>query len=224
MDQSRRHAAVRSPITVMVVDDDLFVRQSVSELLGVHRDLRLTGVHASERQALSAALSQPPDVMVVDIAMPGMGGVELTRRLREQIPGIRVLAYTSLAGEQSLSDMLNAGAAGVVYKESSIAAVADAIRATAAGLSVLSPRFSSRLARPQLDVPLSSFEVEILQLISRGLSNEQIGAAVSLSPWTIKYHVAKLMEKLGATSRVTLAVAAVQLGLIGRMQAETTDL
>lgn len=213
MDNPRDNPGVRTPITVMLVDDDLMVRNIVRELLARHRDLRLTGVFENGRAALAAATMDPPDVMVVDISMPVMNGADLTRLVLAEHSGIRILAYTSLADEQTLSDMLNAGAAGVVYKEASVDAVADAIRATHAGLSVLSPRFSSRLARPETDRPLTETEVEILRLVSRGMTNEQIGSQIQLSPSTIKYHITKLGEKLGADNRVTLAVAAVRLGL-----------
>ncbi len=203
------------PITVTLVDDDLLVRNIVSELLRKHQDLRVVGVFATAREALAAAAENPPDVMVVDISMPGMGGVELTRLVRERHPAVRVMAYTSLADERSVSGMLNAGAVGVVYKEASIDAVANAIRTTCAGLSVLSPRFSRRLALPEVGEALAATEIEILRLVSRGLTNDQIGAAVHLSPSTVKYHITRLTEKLGVTNRVTLAVAAVKLGLDG---------
>lgn len=224
MDQSRHSPGVKTPITVMIVDDDLLVRTTVSELLAQHRDLRVIGLFESGQAALAAAAARPPDVMVVDISMPSMNGAELTRLLRGQHPDTHVLAYTSLADEQSLSDMLKAGAAGVVYKEASVSAVADAIRATRAGLSVLSPRFSSRLARPEPEEPLSATEMAILRLVSRGMTNEQIGDDIHLSPSTIKYHITKLAEKLGASNRVTLAVAAVRLGLDRSTPAGTAKL
>jgi DNA-binding NarL/FixJ family response regulator len=220
MDRPRHHPTLNPRITVMLVDDDLLVRTTASDLLGRHRDLAVIGVFADGHDALLAAATSPPDVMVVDISMPAMSGSELTRRVREQHPATHVLAYTSLADEQSLSEMLNAGAAGVVYKEASVGSVADAIRATHVGLSVLSPRFSSRLARPELEEPLTDTETDILRLVSRGMTNEQIGDHINLSPSTVKYHITKLTERLGANNRVTLAVAAVHLGLVGRSQAE----
>lgn len=126
------------------------------------------------------------------------------------------LPYTSLADERSVSEMLSAGAAGVIYKEASISALADAIRATHSGLSVLSPRFSKSLAHLPLEESLSDTEVKILRLVSQGLTNEQIAPLVYLSPSTVKYHLARLSTKLGGRNRVTLAVAAVQLGLLER--------
>lgn len=221
MDHSDHRPVVRSPIDVMVVDDDLLVRTTVARMLALQRDLRVIGVFGGGHAALAAAADHPPDVMVVDISMPTMSGAELTRLARERHPGTKFLAYTSMADEQSIGGMLNAGAAGVVYKDASVGALADAIRATHSGLSVLSPRFSNRLARSQPDEPLSETETEIMRLVSRGMTNEQIGSLVNLSPSTVKYHIARLSEKLGAHNRVTLAVAAVHLGLVGRSQTET---
>ncbi len=213
MDLSGHHRGMRRPIRVMLVDDDLIVRTIVRSLLAKHAELLVTGVFETGSEAITAVSADPPDVMVVDISMPVMDGVELTKRVLAAHPKVRILAYTSLADEQSLSAMLSAGAAGVVYKEASVSAVADAIRTTYAGLSVLSPRFSSRLARSGPTESLSDTEREVLRLVSRGMTNEEIGSEINLAASTIKYHITKLTEKLGATNRVTLAVAAVRLGL-----------
>lgn len=202
-------------IAVMIVDDDPVVRKVVGDLLAMHEDLLVVGVFANGPDALAAAAAQPPDVMVVDISMPGMSGAEVTRRAREENPGIQVMAYTALADTHSLAGMLNAGAAGVVYKDASIAAVADAIRATRSGLSVLSRPFNRREAQPELDASLSDMELAILHLVSEGLTNDQIGRRVYLTSDGVKYHIANLSRKLGVRNRVMLAVIAVQHGLAG---------
>lgn len=213
MDEPRHHSGVAPATTVMIVDDDLLVRTTVCHLLTGCRGIRIVAVFSNGSEALAALGHSAPDVMLVDIAMPGMNGAELTRLIRSRHPQTRVLAYTSLASQDTLSDMLNAGAAGVVYKEASVGALAHAIRTVHGGLSVFSPRYSARLARPELDKPLTPTETDILSLLSKGLSNEQISELVHLSPSTVKYHITKLTDKLGATNRVTLAVAAIRLGL-----------
>ena len=202
-------------IAVMIVDDDPVVRKVVGDLLAMHEAWRGVGVFAPGPEALAAAAAHPPDVMVVDISMPGMSGAEVTRRALEDNPSIQVMAYTALADNRSLAGMLNAGAAGVVYKDASIAAVADAIRATRSGLSVLSRPFNSREAQPELDAPLSDMELAILHLVSEGLTNDQIGRRVYLTSDGVKYHIANLSRKLGVRNRVMLAVIAVQHGLAG---------
>lgn len=217
MDRPDPDRSVNAQIKVMIVDDDLIARRTLADLLSGHPDIDVIGVYGSGQEALTATHRQPPDLLLADVSMPGMGGAELTRLIRGKHPRIHVLACTSLADEQSISDMLNAGAAGVVYKDSSVGAVADAIRATVAGLSVLSPRFSRRLARPELDEPLTPTEINVLHFLSRGWTNEQIGAEIELSASAVKYHIAKLTERLGANNRVTLAVAAVRLGFDSRL-------
>lgn len=197
----------------MIVDNDLLVRTTVSKLLSGQRGIRIVALFSNGPDALAAMDDLSPDIMVVDILMPAMSGVELTRLVRSRHPHTRILAYTSLADQHTLSEMLNAGAVGVVYKEAPVSALAHAIRAVHAGLSVFSPRYSARLARPKLSDPLTPTEIDILRLLSQGMSNDQIGELVHLSPSTIKYHITKLIEKLGVTNRVTLAVAAIRLGL-----------
>lgn len=203
------------PITVMIVDDDHLVCATVARLLGRRRDLRVIEAFTSGFAALDAAVAQPPNVMVVDISMPAMGGRELTLRGRELLAGTRFIAYTSLADERSISGVLQAGAAGVVYKDAPVEALADAIRATHAGLSVLSPRFCREHAQPRPVEDFSETEATVLHLVSLGMTNDQIAQRVGLSASTVKYHIARLSERLGANNRVTLAVAAVQLGLAG---------
>lgn len=216
MDHADQRPGVNAPITVMIVDDDLMVRTMLLRLLSPRRDLQVIGVFADGFAALKAAAEREPDIMVVDISMPAMSGQELTERAVKLFPGTKFLAFTSLADEQSISGMLHAGAAGVVYKEAPISALADAIRATYSGLSVLSPRFSRELARPRSDETFSETEMSILHLVSRGMTNEQIGSLVGLSPSTVKYHISRLSDRLGANNRVTLAVEAVHLGLTGK--------
>lgn len=222
MDHSNQHPRLRR-IKVVVVDDDLLVRTMVGQLLATHRDIQVVGNFGTGAEALNAVSLDPPDVMIVDIAMPTMTGPELVRAVRAINSDVKFLVYTSVPDEQALSDVLSAGAGGVVYKDASVGALADAIRATCAGLSVLSPRFSNRLVRPRTDDPLSGTEVEILRLVARGMTNEQIGPKVGLRPSTVKYHISRLSEKLGVHNRVTLAVAAVHLGLVGRSQGESAS-
>ncbi|MDF1486829.1 response regulator transcription factor [Tessaracoccus caeni] len=197
----------------MIVDDDLLVRTMAAMLLEPRNDLHIRGTFSSGPEALAAATDNPPDVMVVDISMPHMSGIELTTQARKRLPETRVLAYTSLADQQSVSAMLRAGASGVVYKEASVGALADAIVTTHSGLAVLSPCFSKTLPVQEPKEQLSATESELLRLVSQGLTNEQIAPKVCLSASTVKYHLSKLSEKLGARNRVALAVTAVRMGL-----------
>ena len=215
MDHPRPGADVIRPIRVVLVDDDLYVRTSAHKLFARHPTVRVIGIFAHGAEALERMRDHTPDVLVVDITMPSMSGAELTRAALAAHPQLKVLAYTSLGDQRSVSDMLNAGAAGVVYKEASIAAVVEAIQATHAGLSVLSPRFSRGLARPELEESLTEMESRVLRLVGQGLTNQQIADRVHLTPSGVKYHVTRASEKLDVRNRVALAVAAAHLGLLG---------
>lgn len=213
MVQPGDHPSMTNEIRVIIVDDDPVVLTLVSRFLGDYPDLRIVGAFANGTDALAAASAECPHVMIVDISMPTMSGAEVTRRALERNPQIQVMAYTSLADARSLSAMMRAGASGVVYKDASIEAVADAIRATRSGLSVSSPRFVRHLDAAELDVQLSDTERAILRLVSMGMTNDQIGRRVHLTTDGVKYHIGALIRKLDATNRVTLAVMAVRLGL-----------
>ncbi len=220
MDHPRPRADLTGPVRIMLVDDDVYVRTSAARLFAQHPAVAVVGIFGEGTEALAAMDRSALDVLVVDISMPTMSGAELTRTAKAAHPRLKVLAYTSLVDQQSVSEMLDAGAAGVVYKEASIGAVVDAIQATHAGLSVLSPRFARGLVQPVLDEPLTEAETAVLRLVGRGLTNEEIAERVHLSASGVKYQINRLTEKLGAHNRVTLAVAAAHLGLLGPRTSE----
>lgn len=213
MDHKVQHPRLKNPVSVIIVDDDLLVRTTATRLLEEHADVRVLGAYSNGQDALDAASAEPPSVMVVDISMPGMNGVTLTECVRARFPNTEVLAYTSLADQQTISAMLRAGASGVVYKEASVEDLAHAIVATRSGFAVLSPRFHRSLPLQASPAKLSASEKEILRLLSQGLTNEEIAPLMHVSASTVKYHLSKLSEKLDARNRVALAVAAVHLGL-----------
>lgn len=202
---------------VVIVDDDLFVRTTLADLLRACPDLTIAHTYGDGTEALKGVLADPPDVLLVDVSMPTMSGVELTRLVRKQAPSVQILALTSLTDEQTVSEMLRAGALGFLFKDTNHSAVADAIRAARSGLSVLSPKASGRLATPTRpdDAPeLTQTEATILKLVAKGLTNDQIAQQVYLASSTVKYHIGMLTQKLGATNRVTLVVRAGELHLL----------
>nr|WP_300145852.1 response regulator transcription factor [Propionicimonas sp.] len=204
-------------IKVVIVDDDMYVRTALAKLLDAYPDLHITNTYQHGAEALEAARADPPDVMLVDVAMPGMSGAELTALIREQVPSVRVLALTSLTSQETVSDMHCAGALGFLYKDTSHDAVADAIRAARSGLSVLTPKVRDRLTAPLRpeDAPrLTETESRILKLLAEGLTNKRIAEQVYLSEATVKYHIGILTKKLDATNRVTLALRAGELHLL----------
>lgn len=219
MDNSGQNPSSRTAvIKVVIVDDDMLVRSMLTKLLSSYPDLRVTDSYADGMEALESVRAVPPDVMLVDVSMPnGIGGAELTQMVRLCAPSVQILALTSLTNDETVSEMLHAGALGFLFKDSSHEAIADAIRAARSGLSVLSPRARDRLATPRrpADTPeLSETEGRILRLVADGLTNDQIAKQVYLSVATVKYHIGILTRKLEVTNRVTLAVRASQLRLL----------
>lgn len=203
-------------IRVIIVDDDPFVRTMLANCLGSAPGLVVRGAYESGGDALEALAIDRPDVALVDIAMPGLGGPDTTRQLRAASPHTQVLALTSLTDPQAAAAMLNAGALGFLPKDIAPEAIIHAVHTARHGIAVLagaSTDLIDRRHRPDVGHLLSPTERQILLLIRDGKTTEQIAREVYLSSSTIKYHVAALMEKLGATNRVTLAVRALELGI-----------
>lgn len=201
--------------TVILVDDDLFVRSRLADLLQ-RAGIQVAGGFRDGTEAVEAVhAGLRPDVALVDIAMPNLPGPAVVRELRRLVPELPVIALTSLADEASAASMIQAGASGFVTKDTPIPAMIHAIRAAASGMAVLSPVATGLLGsgHTPTDRPeLSEREVEILTLLCEGLENQEIAPRVFLSEHTVKYHVSRLMQKLAARNRASLAAKAKHLG------------
>lgn len=209
-------AARTGPIRLIIVDDDLFVRSSLSRLLRRQAQFVVAGSFADGVAAAAAVASDPPHIALVDIRMPIVDGPETARLILAAAPSVRVIALTSLTDEQSAAEMLAAGAIGFLAKDTPVSAMAHAIWSAADGLVVLSsPVSGPALARLSITgrPELSPVEAQLLRLVCAGRTNEEIGREVYLSASSVKQQVTILMEKLGASNRVTLAVRAAELGL-----------
>ncbi|MFT4295552.1 MAG: response regulator transcription factor [Micropruina sp.] len=203
-------------IRVIVVDDDRVIRAMLTDELGSAAGISLQGSYESGLDAVAALDVDRPHVALVDIAMPALDGPETTRRLRAASPQTQVLALTSLTDRHAASAMLNAGALGFLPKDLAPQAIVHAVRTARHGIAVLAGAGAGlvdRTRKPDLAGMLSPTERQILLLIREGRTTHQICREVYLSPSTVKYHVTALMEKLGATNRVTLAIRAVELGI-----------
>lgn len=201
---------------VVIVDDDPFVRTMLANCLESARGLTVCGSYQSGADAVEALDADRPDVALVDVVMPGLDGPETTRRLRAASPRTQVLALTSLTDPAAASAMLNAGALGFLPKDLAPEAIIHAVQTARHGIAVLagsSAGLVDRRSRPDVDDLFSPTERRILALIRQGRTTEQIAREVYLSVSAVKYHLSALMEKLGATNRVTLAVRAVELGI-----------
>ena len=216
--------AGESKVRVLVVDDHEGFRTGLARLLAEH------GFEAVEAPSGEAALSRlrsvRADVVVMDLNMPGMSGIEATRRVLEQTPDVAVLVLTGAGDEESVLGAVRAGASGYLLKDAELHVIVAGIRAAAAGESAISPQVASALlfrlreARlpaapgPSTTPALSSRERAILTLLSRGCDNAEIGRRLYLSPSTVKAQVSALLRKLDVENRVQAAVYAIRHGLV----------
>ena len=211
------------PLRVFLVDDHAIVRSGIRGYLELAGDITVAGEARGGRQAIDAiAVLEPagalPDVVLMDLVMPGMDGVEATRQIKARWPGIEVVAVTSFADQAKVRDALQAGAAGYLLKDADADQVAAAIRAAAAGQCHLDPAVAKILAdslrapRPAADT-LTVRERDVLAQIASGATNRQIARRLGVSERTARTHVSSILAKLGLTSRTQAALWALQHGL-----------
>lgn len=213
-------------IRVLLADDHELVRMGLRVLVDREDDMRVVGEAANGRQALAQLRRNPPDVLLLDIRMPGMDGLELLRHLAADVAlrSVRVIVVTTFEIDQYVFDALRSGASGFVLKDTAPTELVHAIRVVAAGEALLSPSvtrllvttFTQRWAPPTavegLDT-LTDREREIAAWVATGRSNDEIAGALVLSPATVRTHVSRVMVKLDARSRAQLVVLAVRAGL-----------
>lgn len=217
-------APAEVPLRVIVVDDHDLFRSGLRRLLQEQDALEVVADARRGEEAVQRAAELRPDVVVMDVNMPGMSGVNATRALREISPLTAVLMLTVSADEEAVLDAVLAGASGYLLKDATLPEIVRGIRAAAAGQSLVAPEVAgsllARLVRhgppdaPPPAVPeLTPRELEVLRLVVAGCENSDIGRRLHLSAGTIKHHVSSTMSKLGVDNRVQAAVLAVRLGL-----------
>jgi DNA-binding NarL/FixJ family response regulator len=210
------------PVSVMLADDHAVVRDGLRALLEGGNDLQVVGVAGNGREAVSEALRLRPDIVIMDIAMPELDGVEATRRIVERSPETRVLILSMYLSAEHIYRALQAGAQGYVLKESAGEEVVDAIRALRAGKRYLSHRITETVIDDYLREgtnvsPLDSLslrERDVLQLVVEGRTNAAIAQALSLSPKTVETYRARIMKKLKVKDTVELVKFSMRHGLI----------
>jgi DNA-binding NarL/FixJ family response regulator len=210
-------------IRVAIADDQRVVRDGLMMLLGLIDDVEVVGAAADGAQALELVQESTPDVVLMDLRMPELDGVEATRMLRSAAPETQVLVLTTYADDESLFPALQAGARGYLTKDASAEEIEQAIRAVAAGRTHLDPAIQQRLVTAVLETPaghgeppddLTAREVEVLKLIAGGLSNAEIAAKLVVSAATVKTHVNHIFQKTGARDRAQAVRYAYQHGLV----------
>jgi NarL family two-component system response regulator LiaR len=213
---------VADAIRVLIVDDHSVVREGLRAFLQLQDGLEVVGEAADGEEAIEAASRLQPDVILMDLVMPRLGGVAAMRRLREEVPEARVIVLTSFLDDDKLLPALRAGAAGYLLKNTEPQEVARAVRAAHAGEALLDPVVAARLvetlAAEDGQEPLDRLtprEREVLVLIGLGFSNKRIANELDLSEKTVKTHVGHVLAKLGVTDRTQAAVVAVRAGIVG---------
>jgi NarL family two-component system response regulator LiaR len=209
-------------IRVLIADDHAVVRQGLRTFLELQDDIEVVQDVADGEAAVAAAERQAPDVVLMDLVMPGVDGVEAIRRIRERRPQARVLVLSSFLDDERLFPAVRAGAAGYLLKDVEPRELVRAIRTVHGGEALLHPAVAARLmdefasgAAPAPDADgLTSREREVLTLIARGLPNKLIARELSISEKTVKTHVSSILGKLGLTDRTQAALFAVRAGLV----------
>lgn len=207
-------------IRVMLVDDHAVVRSGLSTFLMTCDDMELVGEASSGEQALSLCPQVKPDVVLMDLVMPGMDGATATRKIREGCPDIQVIALTSFKEQELVQGALKAGAIGYLLKDISADELANAIRAAYAGKPTLAPEAAqaliqaTRMTAEQVGFDLTEREKEVLALMVEGLNNNQIAERLVVSHSTAKFHVSSVLSKLGAASRTEAVATALKHKLV----------
>lgn len=212
-------------IRILLVDDQRLMREGLRTLLELETDLDVVGEAGDGQAALERYAELQPDVVLMDIRMPVLTGVEATRRLRERWPAAAVIILTTFDDDANVFEGLRAGARGYLLKDVSGNDLAQAVRTVAGGGALIEPSVARRVfeefarlapaARPaDLPEPLSERELAVLHLVAEGLSNKEIGQKLSLAEGTVKNYVTNVLGKIGARDRTQAALRAKELGLI----------
>ena len=209
------------PIRVMIVDDHSMVRRGLAAYLTSEPEIELVGEAGDGRTALELCQQLQPDVILMDLVMPELDGVEATRIISQRWPRVRVLALTSFQEADFVRDALQAGAIGYQLKNISGGALAEAIRTAHAGRSTLAPEAVQALLEPSTAEPVPTYdltprEYEVLRLLVQGLSNAEISQELGVTRSTVKAHVSNILSKMGASSRAEAVSLSIRHKLIGK--------
>jgi NarL family two-component system response regulator LiaR len=211
------------PIKVLLVDDHEMVRIGLAAVLDTEEGIEVVGEASNGQEGLRLAQMYKPDVVLMDLVMDGMDGVETTRRLMEMLPDCKVIVLTSYIDDSKMYPVIEAGAFSYLLKTSRATEIAEAIRAAARGQSVLESQVAAKMMnrfrqpqRAQAPAPhesLTEREMEVLKLLAQGLSNQEIADKLFIGVKTVKYHITNIFSKLGVEDRTQAAIYAHKQGL-----------
>jgi len=210
-----------NPIRILIADDHPIVREGLAMMLGTQPDFTVVGEAANGVEVIETGSALQPDVILLDLEMPLMDGLETMRRLRELCPNVRVLVFTAFDTDDRIVGAVQAGAKGYLLKGAPRAEIFNAIRVVAAGGSLLQPIVASRLMQHITNLrdeipaePLTERETGVLQLLAQGKTNREIATALVITERTVKFHISSILAKLGAGNRTEAVTLAVQRGLV----------
>jgi NarL family two-component system response regulator LiaR len=209
------------PIRLLIIDDHRIVREGLKTFLAPNPRMQIIGEGQDGREAVELASRLKPDVVLMDLVMPGMDGIEATRQITACLPQARVLIITSFTEEERVMGAIQVGAAGYLLKDSSPQILEEAIEAVYRGESYLPPSIARKvihsLRRPEETTPaalsLTPREIEIVKLVAMGYTNEEIASAIYISPRTVSSHLWRLMRKIQADNRTQVAIYAFRHGI-----------
>jgi NarL family two-component system response regulator LiaR len=206
------------PIRVALVDDQRRFYEMVATLLATTPEILLIGYGSSGEEALALCQEVQPDVLLMDVVMPGMGGLEATRLIRERFPGVKVLVLSSYHADEMVQGMLKSGATGYILKASLAQDLVQTIKATFRGQTVLAAEVTETLLKnstlPRKNFDLTERELEVLQHLAQGLNNAELAAKLFISVSTVKFHILNIQQKMGVDSRAEVIVLAAKHHLI----------
>jgi DNA-binding NarL/FixJ family response regulator len=212
---------VTEPIRVLVADDHAVVREGLRTFLDLQDGIEVVGEAGDGEEAIREAERLQPDVVLIDLVMPRLDGVQAMRELRERVPGARAVVLTSFLDDERLLPALRAGAAGYLLKSVQPPELARAVRAAVEGDALIDPAVAARLVatladgREERTEQLTPREREVLALIGRGFANKRIALELGIAEKTVKVHVSHVLAKLGVADRTQAALFAVRAGLLG---------
>ena len=201
-------------IRILAVDDHPLMRQGIVELINAQSDMTLVAEAANGREAIQQFRTHHPDVTLMDLQMPKMGGLDAIIAIRGEFPGARIIVLTTYAGDVQALRAMKAGARAYLLKNTPHTEVLGAIRAVHAGRKSISPEVSAQLAEHVADDALAPAEIRVLRLIAEGKSNKEIAAQLSLSEETVKGQVRNILSKLSANDRTHAAMIGLKRGII----------